>query len=162
MITPKTLVSAFENNVEIVKMQAAGLSQADSLVQLPFRANCFNWVVGHLVTNRHTVLKLLGDEQTLDGALIARYEYGSEPVSAEEEGVLPLETLLGLLEQAQEQIAKRLEVITDEELARPLVVFGSRERTLGEWLFFFYFHDCYHTGQTEILRQAAGKNDKII
>ena len=24
------------------------------------------------------------------------------------------------------------------------------------------FHDTYHTGQTELLRQAAGKNDQII
>jgi hypothetical protein len=25
-----------------------------------------------------------------------------------------------------------------------------------------YLHDTYHTGQIEILRQASGKNDKII
>ena len=162
MITPKILSDAFENNIEIIKMQTAGLTQADSLVQLPFRSNCFNWVLGHLLSNRRTVLKLLGDEQTLAEALIARYEYGSEPVTAEGEGVLPLEQLLSLLELAQAQIAKLLEAISDEEIARPLVVFGTRERTLGEWLFFFYFHDCYHTGQAEILRQAAGKNDKII
>ncbi len=162
MITPKTLSDAFENNVEIVKMQAAGLSQADSLVQLPFRSNCLNWVLGHLVSNRRTILKLLGDEQTIDGELIARYEYGSEPITGDGEEVLPLEQLLALLDKAQEQIAKLLEAITAEELARPLIVFGSKERTLGEWLFFFFFHDCYHTGQTEILRQAAGKDDKII
>ena len=162
MITPKILAEAFYNNVEIVKMQAAGLSQADSLVQLPFRANCFNWVVGHLVSNRRTVLKLLGDEQTIDGTLIAHYEYDSEPITGEGEGVLPLDQLIDLLDLAQEQIAQRLAAITDDELAQPLSVFGGKQRTLGEWLFFFYFHDCYHTGQTEILRQAAGKDDKII
>lgn len=162
MITPKILADAFDNNVEIVKMQAAGLSQTDSLLQLPFRANCFNWVLGHLLSNRRTVLKLLGDEQTLDGTLIARYEYGSEPVVGEDEGVLQLEQMLDMLDQAQEQIAKLLEAITDDDLERLLIVFGTRERTLGEWLFFFYFHDCYHVGQLEILRQAAGKDDKII
>ena len=162
MITPKMLAEAYENNVEIVKMQAAGLTQADSLVQLPFRSNCFNWVLGHLLSNRRTVLRLLGDEQTIPEAQIARYEYGSEPVTGEEEGVLSVETLLALLDKAQAQIARRLDAISDEELARPMLPFGTRERTLGEWLFFFYFHDCYHVGQTEILRQAAGKNDKII
>jgi hypothetical protein len=162
MITPKNMAGAFERNVEIVKEQAAGLSQADSLVQLPFRSNCFNWVLGHLLSNRRTVLKLLGDEQIVDGALVARYEYGSEPVTGEGVGVLPLEQLLSLLDLAQAQIAKRLEEITDKELSHPLIVFGTSEQTLGEWLFFFYFHDCYHTGQTEILRQAAGKDDKII
>jgi uncharacterized damage-inducible protein DinB len=162
MITPKNLSDALKNNVETIKMQAAGLSQADSLVQLPFRANCLNWVLGHLVSNRRTILKLLGDEQTIDGGLIARYEYGSEPITGEAEGVLALEQLLGLLDLAQGQIANRLEAITDDELAHPLTLFGPRERTLGEWLFFFYFHDCYHVGQTELLRQAAGKDDKII
>ena len=114
------------------------------------------------MSNRRTILKLLGDEQTIDGGLIARYEYGSEPITGDGEGVLALEQLIALLDKAQVQIAKKLEAITDEELGRLLIVFGSKERTLGEWLFFFYFHDCYHVGQTEILRQAAGKDDKII
>jgi len=162
MITPQQLSAAYENNIEIVKMQTAGLTQADTLVQLPFRGNCFNWVLGHLLSNHRTVLKLLGDEQTLDESLVARYEYGTEPVTCDGDGVLTLEQLLSSLDRAQEQIAARLADITPEELARPMAVFGDRERTLGEWLFFFYFHDCYHTGQTEILRQAAGKDDKII
>lgn len=34
--------------------------------------------------------------------------------------------------------------------------------SVAEWLMFFYFHDTFHTGQTEILRQATGKNDKVI
>ncbi len=162
MITPQNLSDAYEFNIEVVKMQAAGLTQADTLVQLPFRGNCFNWVLGHLLSNRCTVLKLLGDEHTIDASLVARYDYDSEPVTGEGEGVLTLEQLLSLLDTAQAQIATLLANITPEELAHPMVVFGDRERTLGEWLFFFYFHDCYHTGQTEILRQAAGKDDKII
>jgi len=36
------------------------------------------------------------------------------------------------------------------------------ERPVGFWLFFLYFHDSYHVGQTEILRQATGTDDKII
>lgn len=33
---------------------------------------------------------------------------------------------------------------------------------VGERLFGFYFHDTYHTGQTDLLRQVAGTNDKVI
>lgn len=29
-------------------------------------------------------------------------------------------------------------------------------------LHFDYFHDTYHTGQTEILRQVAGTDDQVI
>jgi hypothetical protein len=29
-------------------------------------------------------------------------------------------------------------------------------------VFFLYFHETYHVGQTELLRQLAGKNDQVI
>ena len=34
--------------------------------------------------------------------------------------------------------------------------------SLGARLHFQYFHDTYHTGQTELLRQVTGVGDKII
>ena len=43
-----------------------------------------------------------------------------------------------------------------------LLFAGGEPNPRSEWLFFLYFHDCYHTGQTELLRQAAGMNDKVI
>jgi hypothetical protein len=120
-------------------------------------------VVGHLITNRLTIFRLLGVEGIpFDTASLAHYEYDSKPITGEGEGVLPLEQLVGMLEQSQALLAKRLETISAEELERPLAFFGNRSMPVAEWLFFFYFHDCYHTGQTEFLRQAAGKDDKII
>ena len=162
MISPEYLASAYARNVQIIKQQTDGLSHADSLVQLPFRANCMNWVVGHLVTNRNSVLKLLGAELALEAERAARYAYESEPITGDGPGVLPLEELLAILECAQERLTSLLATITPDELNRQVVVFGDRPMTVGEWLLFFFFHDSYHTGQTEILRQAVGKNDKII
>ncbi len=163
MIPPTAMANAFGRNVDIVKLQVAGLSQADSLIQLPFRSNCMNWVVGHLITNRLSVFRLLGIEDIpFDTDSLARYQRESEPITGEEEGVLPLEQLMAMLEQSQARLAERLETIIAEDLAHPVALFGSRSKPVAEWVFFFYFHDCYHTGQTEILRQAAGTNDKII
>jgi hypothetical protein len=42
VISSTTLADAFNRNVEIIKLQTAGLSHADSLIQLPFRGNCMN------------------------------------------------------------------------------------------------------------------------
>jgi hypothetical protein len=42
MISTTALACAFDRNLQIIKMQFAGFSQADSLIQLPFRANCMN------------------------------------------------------------------------------------------------------------------------
>jgi len=39
---------------------------------------------------------------------------------------------------------------------------GERQVPLGVRLNGFYFHGTYHTGQTDLLRQIAGTNDKII
>lgn len=162
MIPPAVLINYFERNVQIVKLQAKGLSQADSLIQLPFRANCLNWVVGHLVTNRLTVLRLLEAEPSFDPGRLARYQRESEPITTEGAGVLPLAELLELLEQLQAQIAARLAEASPEAFSREIIFFGTQPRPVAEWLFFFYFHDTYHVGQLEILRQAAGTDDKII
>jgi hypothetical protein len=163
MITTSMMINAFERNVGIIKDQVAGLSQAESLIQLPFRANCMNWVVGHVVSNRLTIFRLLGVKDIpFDAASLGHYEYDSDPIRGEEAGVLPLEQLIGMLEQSQTLLAERLQAISPEELERSLPFIGNQSMPVAEWLFFFYFHDCYHTGQTEILRQAAGKDDKII
>jgi hypothetical protein len=39
---------------------------------------------------------------------------------------------------------------------------GDRKTTVGQRAFFLYFHETYHVGQTELFRQLAGKDDKII
>lgn len=163
MITPAALANAFERNVNIIKDQVAGLTHADSLIQLPFRANCLNWVVGHVITNRLTIFRLLEVKDIpFDAASLAHYEYDSDPITADGEGVLPLDQLMSILDQTQALLAKHLETVSPAALERSLALFGNRSDTVAGWLFFFYFHDCYHTGQAEILRQAAGKNDKII
>lgn len=162
MLSPTNLAEAFKRNVEIIKMQTEGLSHEDSLVQLPFRGNCMNWVVGHILTNRNSVLKLLGIEQPPTADLVARYTRESQPITASGTDVVALERLIELLEESQAQLAGLLADITPEELSREVAFFGRRSMPVSEWLFFFYFHDTYHSGQTEILRQAAGKDDKVI
>ncbi len=38
----------------------------------------------------------------------------------------------------------------------------DRKTTVGQQSFFLYFLEAYHVGETELFRQLAGKNDKII
>ena len=51
--------------------------------------------------------------------------------------------------------------ITVEKLARGVQSFLGTT-TLGQLIFYLSWHEGYHTGQTEALRQLAGKNDKVI
>jgi len=161
MISTADLVEALDRNLGIIKQQCDGLTHADSVLQLPFRGNCLNWVLGHIADNRNGMLRQLGIEPILSEAQCKRYGYGSEPVCGDADDLIPLEELLQLLQVSQDRLAPALEALTEEQLAAEVDTFmGSKP--LGYFLFFLYFHDTYHTGTTEQLRQLAGKNDQVI
>jgi uncharacterized damage-inducible protein DinB len=48
-----------------------------------------------------------------------------------------------------------------EELAGEVQSFLGTT-TLGQLIFFLFWHESYHVGQPEYLRQLAGKDDKVI
>ena len=162
MISTQNLTDFYARNVEIIKMQTENLTHEESLIQLPFRSNCLNWVVGHVLANRCNILKLLGAEDLRPEVNLDHYERESDPVLGDGEGVLSLEELIDHLEESQIRLTAALENETVESIQRTAPYRDRPERPLSYWLFFLYFHDSYHVGQTEILRQAAGKDDKII
>jgi uncharacterized damage-inducible protein DinB len=161
MVTAEQLVEAYGRNLGIVKRQVQGLTHADSVLQLPFRGNCLNWVLGHIADSRNTVLKALGAEPVLTEAQAKRYGYGSAPVTCDGEDIMRLEELLAALELSQERLETALARATPEELAREADFAGGTMK-VGQQVFFLYFHDTYHAGQTELLRQLAGTDDKVI
>jgi uncharacterized damage-inducible protein DinB len=120
-----------------------------------------NWVLGHIAETRNSLLKTLGEKPILTEKECACYGHGSEPVRADGQGAIKLERLLSLLEQSQERLVVALPRLTAEDLARR-VKDHRGEVALGNRLFFLYFHETYHTGQTELLRQLAGTDDKVI
>ena len=161
MINPQDLVEAFARNASVIKMQTKDLTNEDSLRQPPFRGNCLNWVLGHIAENRDHVLELLGEPPLL-GAQGARYKRGSEPLTAADDGVLRLDELLAWLDRAQERIAAAVSRMDDAAWARGITVGNNRKTTVGQRVFFLYFHETYHVGQTELFRQLAWKDDKVI
>jgi uncharacterized damage-inducible protein DinB len=68
-----------------------------------------------------------------------------------------LSQLQALLEESQTRILAGLACATPEFLAAKL-----DEDTRAEHITFSIWHETYHVGQLELLRQLAGKNDKII
>jgi len=161
MISTQELLEAYGRNLSIIQEQTDGLSHEQCLLQPPFRGNCMNWVLGHIAETRNSLLKTLGEEPMMTPAECARYGHGSEPVCAGGEGVIKLERLLAMLQHSQDRFAVLLPRLTPEDLQK-LVKDHRGQVTLGNRLFFLYFHDTYHTGQTELLRQLAGTDDKVI
>lgn len=163
MIGPAALASAFDRNAQIVMMECKDLSHAESLLQPPFQGHCMNWVIGHLLAGRNDVLHALNAPFLVEDAALTLYKRESAPIIEDKEGVVPLEQLLEWLTEGQRHISEWMSRLTEEDTNREVQsLVTGRSTTVGKLLFFQYFHDSYHVGQTSLLRQLAGKNDKII
>jgi uncharacterized damage-inducible protein DinB len=119
-----------------------------------------NWILGHILNDRNLVLKLLIEEPIFSEAEADRYQRESDPVTGLEDG-LPFDQLLEKLALSKKNIVSGLRNITTERLAEIEEV-GSLKEEVGALISFMHWHETYHTGQFELLRQLAGKNDKVI
>ncbi|NLD73025.1 MAG: DinB family protein [Chloroflexi bacterium] len=154
MITRQDLIRGLGFNTQRAKAAVEGLSHEDTLLQPSVPGNCMNWVLGHMATSRHEALDYLGQPPLLTEAQVKRYGYGSEPICEEGEGVLRLEEILTLLERGEEALATALPTVSDDLLAEEVQSFMGPV-TKGYMVFFMYWHESYHLGQTEILRELA-------
>ena len=153
------LIDEFKRVNWVAKQQAEGLSHADSLIQPPFRGNCFNWVLGHMLVGRNRVLKHLELEPYCSEEIVSRYDADSDPITNGEK-VLPLAELLAGMTQTAGIIETGLEKATDAYMAE--IVNEKHNTTRRQAIDFLAWHETYHVGQLELLRQLAGTNDKII
>jgi uncharacterized damage-inducible protein DinB len=164
MTEPAPLIEVLGRNYAIIQRQCEGLTHADSLLQLPFRGNCLNWVMGHLTQSRERILKLFDLPTIWTDAEVERYQRNSPPVLSDGADIITFERMMRDFECAHQQLHVRLSGSSVVELDQPgkEVVKGAGEMTTGEWVAFLLWHETYHIGQLEYLRQLAGKNDKVI
>jgi hypothetical protein len=163
LIEARTLLEVAKRNYGVLQAQLKDLTHEDSLLQLPFRGNCLNWIIGHITQSRDRMLQLVDEPSVWTIEQIARYQRDSPPVTSGEDAIR-LEQMLADLATMHGRLTARLERITPEELAAPgkEVIKGIATWSVGEFVNFLLWHETYHVGQTEILRQLAGKNDKVI
>jgi hypothetical protein len=157
----KLLGRGYTRNQWIIESQTEGLGHEDALTQSPYNINCMNWVLGHIANSRDDLLEILGADRLMTPEAGARYRRESDPVTGDGPGVLMLGELLDLLRRGQERLSGLLEGMPPERLEEE-AVWNGETSTVAEWAHFFYFHDTYHTGQTDLLRQISGKSDTII
>ncbi|MGB1286670.1 MAG: hypothetical protein ACPG7F_09080 [Aggregatilineales bacterium] len=152
-------------NTWIIQKQVDGLSHDDTMLKLPFRGNRLNWVLGHIIEHRDWMLKALDAEPLLFDNTADIYRRGSAEINAETP-VLTLETLIELLQTGQTKIAESVTSATPEFLmevtGRNYLMESHRDKSRLQRLQGLLWHETYHTGQTELFRQLAGKNDAVL
>ena len=157
MKSREKLIQSFETNHRLVHKFADGLSNDDSLAVPSFKANNFNWVLGHMLVSRNRVLDLLHRSKLLSPADTALYESGSELITAAT--AVPLEQLLAAFDQSQSEISHGLHDSADDDLAA--IQAEQREQTVLEQIEGLHWHETYHLGQLEILRQVSAKRESF-
>jgi uncharacterized damage-inducible protein DinB len=156
MYDPATFGLLFGRTHRVIHMQTEGLTHNDSVLQPPYRGNCLNWVLGHIIVSRNELLERLSASLAWEKEDLARYERRSEPITQAQQA-LPLERLLDELDRSQELLLATFKETPAATWETPV-----DDETLADWVAFLHWHETYHVGQLELLRQLAGKNDKII
>ena len=161
MITIADFSRMMEMENGIIHDQTKDLVQADTLIQPQPGGNCMNWVLGHALDTLITILEVLGGSSPVDKKSLARYPHGSEPVLQEGPGVWNLEDLLAGFDQVGKTITSRLQMMQDEDFGKE-IEWNGKTVTVGWKVLFFFFHYTYHLGQLELLRNLAGRTEKVI
>ena len=156
-MTPDSLISQYRRNTSIVERQCQGLTHEQALFQAPYNINCMNWVVGHILVGRDSVLNCLGAAPIFT-EFARTYLRESEKIIEDGPGVAPLEVLIALMIQSGRQLGEALASTNTTLLQEE----DDEGHTLLSKIRFDLWHETYHTGQTDLLRQISGMDDHII
>jgi hypothetical protein len=155
MSKQEELIRSFKTTHWLITKFAEGLTHKESITLPPFKANSFNWVLGHILVGRDRVLALLGQKTVLEAGEAKLYETGSEPVSAST--AVTLERLLDALSESQTSLGEGLVAASQQAMNK---LYGEeQEQTVGSRIAGEHWHETYHVGQLEILRQVSGERE---
>jgi uncharacterized damage-inducible protein DinB len=162
-MTGSELANMYEFSYGAIKRNLDDVTNEESLVHPPGAGNCLNWVLGHVVSARNTVLKLAGSAPMVSEEITTHYVRGSNPLQPGDK-VPDLATLRGLLSDTQQRLIPALAALSDEALSRPVPEQMRRSPltgTVGDALIRLHYHEGYHNGQIGLLRRLAGKEGAI-
>lgn len=152
MVPAAQLASTFRSNHMLATRHLEGLDEAEALLTPAFRANSLNWLLGHLVNGRVEALRYLGHIFLWSAGESERYRTGSDPIGVD--GALALNDLLDRFNRTQATLDTAFGEISEANLQEVVETrFGDRPR--WQHLAGLGWHETYHVGQMELLRQLA-------
>jgi hypothetical protein len=135
------------------------VSDEQSLLQMPFEANCMNWILGHIISRRQSALEALQSTPLWGAQEQSRYKTGSNPIRHADQAI-DFTTLRAELGRSLEMLRTTL-LESDSEILNRVVVNDRGEKTVAEHIEGFLWHETYHLGQLEILRSFIQSDDQV-
>ena len=136
----------------ITKSTLEGITQEESLRPPTGGGNCINWIVGHILHTRDSLLESLGKSPVWnDDEAKKLYDRGSIPLT-ESMNATELSDLTEMFDISQPLLIEGIEHLNQH----------PTEDGKLEWsVVFLNFHESYHCGQLAILRRMLGKESII-
>jgi uncharacterized damage-inducible protein DinB len=150
------LKAQFRYNWSVIRRNTAGISHEESLVQPVAAGNCMNWILGHILVNRNSVLRLLR-VSPIEIPEHERYQRGSSALSRTTP-VRSLQSILKDIGTTQYMIDAELSSRSDSDLAARV---DHGDDPIAMLLAGLSFHESYHAGQVGLLRRLIGKDGAI-
>lgn len=157
MSEKEALINGFAVTSRLVEKFASDMTHEESIATPSFKANSFNWVLGHILVGRDRVLNLLDRPAILTSQERVLYKTGSDTLSPER--AVSIERLMKALRDSQALIKDELQLATEKTLNG--LYDQARQQTVADRISGLHWHETYHVGQLEILRQVSRERDSF-
>ena len=158
------LITSFEVSDRLMQTNLEGISQEESRALPAGGGNSINWIAGHLLASRNSILKLAGGEIYLGPEDAAPYARGSKRLMPGDKG-LSVGRLREGLSETGKQVIKLLRALPAGALEREIEVSNFPvkfdEPTLEAHLSLLLYHEGYHVGQLGLARCVIGKGPQL-
>ena len=94
------------------------VSESEALLRPVEGGSSLNWVLGHILATRSSIIELLGGEAIWSASERKQYDQGSQPAGDPQEAIA-LERMLADLEESQGLILKGLASLPADDFTRP-------------------------------------------
>lgn len=152
------VVPLFRASDQLYHRVLEGIKREDLLRRPHDDSNPLIWIAGHAMTSRATLTKMIGE--LVENQWSDIFARGSKVDSAT---TYPeISEIVLLWDRVTEKLMARLELLGDEELAKPTSFpVPTGDKTKRGAIVFLNYHETYHIGQMAYLRKWLGYSQLV-
>ena len=146
----------FQFNDYMVQGHCKDIDHEKSLLVHGAGGNCMNYVLGHILLTRESIIEIAIGNWSMPEAGVSLYAAHQDSIDRTK--LLPFEQLVALWIESQHQLMESLSKLTEvrmHEMIPDSPPFRKPDQR-GRALHFYHFHETYHVGQLGLLRREAG------
>lgn len=155
-MNPESVMGMYQRSGRVLLQNLDGLTPEQAFWTPAPNVNSINWLLGHIISARTGVTKVVRQQPVWDDGTRSRYWDGSAPVTGEGEGVIDLMRMLFDFAESQRRLEAGFASITASELEAPAEPPSQRFGTKGNYTLYLQAHEMQHVGHIMIVRELLG------